>query len=461
MNGKILSNRNDKFIILGLMVMAVFLSLISGFINTSLSWLVLSFVVVLSIFIIRPEIGLYMLALFLPVINWNFYYQSLEMPFIDILSIVLAAAFALRFIFQIFHDPKAAMEIKFPFLLSFILFFTSVLASSYFDNEMLKSLWYAVRWILLSYLCYLFIPVNVIKNENILKTALGFFILSAILVSTIGLLSMPGQDWRSEFIRIQPVSIAGIYPIGSNQNLIVETILPALFFILFFRTRTTQKRTKRILDVLFVFLLLVLIGTFSRGGWLSFIVSFSLFLLFTYRDKVRKFIIPGIVLLTLCTPVFYYMYLMQTDFNIGGGSNASRIVSTEIAWRAFMDKPWFGQGTGEYINLIDDDIRFKARFGDPLDSHGVFQKVMAENGIFGLVTFFIFLGSIIIYIFRAIKKYPEYFNSLLPVALGAFSIVFFEFFNTSYYKGKMWLPIALIIAAIYLVKEKKLSYDKQ
>jgi len=130
---------------------------------------------------------------------------------------------------------------------------------------------------------------------------------------------------------------------------------------------------------------------------------------------------------------------------------------TQIAWQAFLDKPWFGQGSGNFINLVADNVRFRARYGAPLDSHGIGQKILAENGILGILTF-VFLIANIIFIFRqALKNYKQEIDLLLPLVCGSLGILVFEFFNTSYYKGKLWLPIAITLAAINLFKNKKIS----
>ena len=78
---------------------------------------------------------------------------------------------------------------------------------------------------------------------------------------------------------------------------------------------------------------------------------------------------------------------MQSE---NSSSTENRLLLTQIAWRAFVSKPMLGYGPGMFVNIVDDNIRFRAKYGDPLDSHGIWQKMIAEVGLIGSATFAIF-----------------------------------------------------------------------
>lgn len=412
--------------------------------------------------IINIELGLYLMVFFLPVIHWNFYFDSLEIPFIDLLAIVVVLAFFLRkIIFLLFgNNNDTRLDIGWPFFVPWLFFFSATILSALMSDNALAGAWYSLRWILLFYLAYILLPVNLIKNRKVLKNVLLVFVLSAVLIGVLGSISLISQDWHNEFVRIKPIAIAGIYPLGANQNLLVEVFLPAIFFVLALKKLVEFERQKKMLNLAFIFLVAVLIGTFSRGGWLALLICLLIYVLVLYRERVRYFLAPIIIVLAVLAPIFLYMYKMQTAYSVGISSTENRLLMNKITWQAFREKPFFGQGTGEYINLVDDNVRFKAKYGAPLDSHGIGQKVMAENGLFGLYGFMILIGSISIFLWQSFKKCWKSRWILLPIVMSALSIFIFEIFNTSYYKGKMWLPIAIAIAAVYLAKENKLSYAK-
>jgi O-antigen ligase len=130
------------------------------------------------------------------------------------------------------------------------------------------------------------------------------------------------------------------------------------------------------------------------------------------------------------------------------------LLLTQIAGRAFLNHPAFGYGSGAFVTLVGDNIRFGANYGDPLDSHGIWQKIIAENGFFGVLTFLIFITLLFRQLYRAIKKYRAEAGLLLPLAVGALGGFVYQCFNTSYYKGKLWLPIAVALVAVKLITMK-------
>lgn len=454
--------KDNKFL-LGILILPVifFLFYLLSYLPLQASLVLAAFLFVF-ILIAKIEFGLYLMAFFLPVIHWDFYIWKLQIPLIDLISVFVLTAFFVRYFMLTYLGPeemRPKITLVFPKIFSF--FFLAVIFSSFFSSTPLDSLWYGVRWILFFYLAYVILPVNIIRSEKTLKNILITIVLSATLVSIMSLASLYGQDWRNEFVRIKPIPIAGIFPFGENQNLIVEVCLPALFYVLALMQMINGPRITRFLNLVFLLLASVLVGTFSRGGWIALAVCLFVLVVYRYRQNIRHLLLPVFISLLILTPIFYYMYLMQTDYYIGVGSNQSRILSTQIAYNAFIDRPWLGNGSGEYMNIIANNVRFRAKFGDPLESHGVFQKIMAENGGLGLAGFTMFISSVFIFFYKSIKRLKKYDLLYLNLVLGASSIFIFEVFNTSYYKGKLWFPIALALlgANIYLNKEKQ-EYEK-
>ena len=84
------------------------------------------------------------------------------------------------------------------------------------------------------------------------------------------------------------------------------------------------------------------------------------------------------------------MVKLQGQYEIGVSSTENRLLMAQISWQAFKERSFFGEGSGQFINLVADDIRFRAKYGEPLDSHGIWQKILAENGLFGILTFIVF-----------------------------------------------------------------------
>lgn len=137
--------------------------------------------------------------------------------------------------------------------------------------------------------------------------------------------------------------------------------------------------------------------------------------------------------------------------NDNASSTENRLLLTEIALESFKEKPLLGHGSGSFILMVEDNLRFNTKYGEAIDSHGVLQKTLAENGILGFFAWLFILATLIKIFIEAIKNYSAKYPWLTPLILGALGGLFFQFLNTSYYKGKVWLPIVLALLAIKLL----------
>ena len=417
--------------------------------NFDIVRLAMPFMFLLIFSIIPEEYGLYSLAFFLPVINWNFYYHGLEIPLIDLLGLAIFLAFAGRKIYARILNRKN-FSFRLPLFILFLPFLISTFISVFFANHISDSVWYFCRWILFFYFVYLVFPVNAVKREDILKNSITCFVVGGVITAIGGFLTIFSQDWRYEFVRVLPFDFFNIYPLGSNHNLIAETLVVSVALTQALKYWIRSARGRRLLDILTIFQVVMALGTFSRAAWIS-LGAMAVICLFVYRKRISHLAWAGLLLLVIIlSPFFIYMYRLQSEY-----STENRLIMTEIAWDKFLEKPIFGQGDGTFINFIADSIRFTAKYGDPLDSHGVWQKILLENGIFGVFTFSLILGGIFILFARAWSKYGDRYPWFPPLVLGAVAIVIMEFFNTSYYKGKMWLPIVFCLAAINMIRAKE------
>lgn len=435
--------------------------ILSAIILTSLYFYPLKTALAAAVFFVlaglayKPEIGLYLMAFFLPVIHWNFNYNNLEVPFIDLLSLIVLIAFILKQAYNLLLN-RADFKLEFPLLFGFILFFSAAVISSLDSTMINASLWYDIRWLLFFYLVYIVLPFNIINDKKILKNVLIFFTLSGLAAALMGAVSLYYQDWQNNFIRLKQLSFAGVFPLGDNQNLLAEVLAVSLFFSLALKYWLKTALASKIINLIVIFSGLALIGTFSRAALLVLTLQILIYLIYQ-PGRLKKILLPGLLVILILTPIFYYMFELQSQYAIGISSTENRLLLAEISWQAFLDKPWFGQGSGNFINLVADDIRFRAKYGPPLDSHGVIQKILAENGLAGILSFALLTFNIAYIFYRSLKNNKPEINLLLSLVCGSLGIFIFELFNTSYYKGKLWLPMAVTLAAVNLAKHKKLS----
>ena len=296
-------------------------------------------------------------------------------------------------------------------------------------------------------------PFNIIKDTKILKKTIIALVFGSFIILISGFISLYGQNWHDSFFRLKSISLYGVYLFGENQNLIAEYLNVGVFLILVLKFFVKKTRGKRFLDLVFVIMALGLILTFSKSAWITF--SFQLIIYVWYYLRARdhsplKIIMIFLGILIISSPLLFKMNQLQAK---NTSSTENRWLLTEIAGQAFYNKPYFGYGDGQFIKLVDSNIRFTAKYGEAIDSHGMFQKIIAENGILGLGAWLFILIYLLKVAYKSLKLYQERNPWLLPLFLAAGGGLFFQIFNTSYYKGKVWLPIALCLVAVSLLEK--------
>jgi len=416
--------------------------------------------IIFIFFLAKPKLGLYSVAFFLPMIGWSFYIKSFSLTFIDLLGLLLTLAFFTNYLWSIFFSRRQRQPAKpwrWPLFFPFAVFIFINLLSALFAPDPLYSLWYIIRWPAFLYIAYIFVPYNLIQDGKTLKKTIIATASGAVLVLILGFLSLYGQDWHDSFFRIRSISLFGVYPYGENHNLIAEFLNVGVFMILAWRQLTKNLRVRKILDIAFIAMSLGIILTFSRAGWITLFLQLSIYTVFYFQTKKqtpRRLVLFIVGALILLSPLAWKMGQLQQE---NTSSTENRWLLTKIAIEAFQDKPYMGYGSGEFINLVDDNLRFKAKYGPAIDSHGMLQKVLAENGAFGLAAWIFIIAALLKHFWFALQKYYHRNLWLLPVIIAGLGGLFFQLFNTSYYKGKVWLPIALALVAINLIEQHALK----
>ena len=259
------------------------------------------------------------------------------------------------------------------------------------------------------------------------------------------------------FRRAFPFGVGSFYPLGYNHNLLSEALIAIIpiAFIFYYREKDVLKRYLYLASI--VFMAGITFLTFSRAGWLALLVEAIVFFIFLYRQKISRDmykILSWLFAVALIPFGIILYYLNSTP--IAQGSNLNRIKLIEIALDLFKHHPFFGAGVGTFYKSVEQIRWYIIEYGGALDAHGMFFKVLSETGILGTVAFFGFLISIFYYVFaRYLKiKDKEWALVVLGLIVVSVGIVVFEWFGTSYYIAKMWLPIGLTLVAVNLIKEK-------
>lgn len=438
------------------LVSALLFSLLITFSSPVFSIIVLAFILLTLFFVYHFDYGIYALVLLTPFVYLQLFWRDFNVPVSDLLAMVIFVAWFIRVVFFTDIAVKKLILKSCPAILYFLIFILATTFSFTTSPDVVASVKYLFRPIIFFYLMFVVVPYVSIDNETTLYRVLLVSYWLGVIVSLMGAFSLlspqnAGILWR----RALPVSIFGIYPLGTNHNLIAEvliTIIPLGFFLAAYEKNVIQKKAYIIGNVFMVSICLL---TFSRAGWLVLVVQLLIALYLRYRSNVEKLFVITVFFFISLIPLALLMYHFSQTF-IVSVSNSNRMLLNQTAFEAWKDNVWIGNGLNTFISFVEQNPEYTLEFGSPLDSHGVIQKLLVEVGVIGALAFLFFICALFVKLFKAYKtnvNAPIY-DMFLVSTLAAAGIFIFELFNTSYFIGKMWLPIGVALASAKLVKRR-------
>jgi O-antigen ligase len=389
-----------------------------------------------------------------PFVGFEFALGDFNAPYGDILVTILFFAWLYR---KALLWPKEKFDFKtqWPGLAFFLLFVVSAILSMIFNEATFHSVKYLLRPIMFFYLCFVMLPLDLIRTKIQLKKVLQIFFIVGVISAVVGLISLfitPSVQWYES--RSTPINFFGINFWGGNHNAIAEIMTVAIPFTLILLGLSKKIREQGIYIVGLILMSQVLLLTFSRSGWLALILEMLILFVFGYGAKVPRLKVLPLFLVFLMLPMILF-FSGGGNTGVVAESTSNRAYVTQLSFYIFQQAPIFGHGLDTFRSLIDQNYVYTIDFGAALDSHGFIQKIIVEQGIFGLLCWF----ALLTYLFGVfLKSYLRekdrserfYLVAILMMFCGA---VFFQLFSTSYYLAKMWLPIGVGLAAVSLYRQ--------
>jgi len=246
----------------------------------------------------------------------------------------------------------------------------------------------------------LFLAMGYLKNMNQIKTILIVFMLSVFITDIVGMY---------QFLVLEnhrPKGMSGTATFYASNLLMA---LPILYMV--YRNKILKLRL--ISFPLMMFTLIMLILSYTRGGWIALAVMI-LVLIFMDRNYSKAIIVMCIFLGVLCNVFVLNNSELQNRIisitDIQYRTNTERLLMYESAVEIFKDYPVHGIGQDQfgymyntqYISPLakersDDD--YTKGHGHP---HNNFFKYLSEGGILGILAFFLLHGY---FLYRMVKLY--------------------------------------------------------
>lgn len=187
-----------------------------------------------------------------------------------------------------------------------------------------------------------------------------------------------------------------------------------------------------------------LILTFSRGGWLGFIVACGMmcFLL----PKKKFFFFLGLIFFALLFSSPEILKRAATVFGAGGDSGRYQL--WDGAWAMIAQHPWIGNGVGTFMAFFQDYVQGRGA----MYAHNCYLQMWAEVGVFGLLCFLLFLGTVFRSGFLALRRCAglEMAPILAGLLCGALAFLVQSALDTNLYalqpSALFWLFLGMIRA---------------
>ncbi|MFA6536892.1 MAG: O-antigen ligase family protein [Patescibacteria group bacterium] len=423
-------------------------------------FLILLFGVVLLgfIFYYFEFFGLLLMTLFFPFLNWQWQYGSFNVPLADLCGLFLFFVFLTKAINGLICGKFSFKKFVSKYLPTFFFFLlwasAGILAMNH-NNDVAEALKFYLRPLLFFYLIFVLLPYNIIKNKTDLRKVLLVMLGACLLTAVIGLSgSLLNQDSGLQGFRAQPISWFGFNPLSGNHNAVAEIMVIGMpvALALFVLEKKVRFRSWYVLAM--IFMLVILLMTFSRSGFLALLFELLVLAVIFQRKKINFKRVFVYLLFGLIIFGGAYVYCLQ-NYSFVEVSNANRLLLSGISWHSFLQHPFVGNGLNSFQSIVGSTFIYIVDFGEPLDSHGFVQKILTEMGLLGLLGFVGILSGIgyPFYRFLTFRKKGEDYAVIACLFVVMVGIVVFELFSTSYYTGIMWLPIGVGLAGVKVFQD--------
>ncbi len=428
-----------------LILAAVIILLIILSYHLTWGWYILVFLSPL----IQWELSLAFLRPWFPSAPWFF---TMHAPIVEFWTVLMLVAFGFNVVRRWVYGNSVRLYA--PALVWFIVFVGSAALSivNVLPHERLGGIKYIFHFMLLFYVGYLVLGTTLVNTKALWQRSLKILALDGLLAACMGAASLVLGVWQGDgFHRVVPFAIGGWQPFGDQHIFLAEMLTTALPIYVYFWYITPAAQGKKWWGGGAWVVATIALLTLSRAGWITLLVEAVVFFYLTRDHQLwqRIFYRWWLVGAAVIIPVAIYLGYFLTTSPVARGSTQARWYFTEAALYMFAKHPMVGQGVWSFVPRAREIAFLVNHFGTPTDALGIIQKILAEQGLVGLVTFGLFIGWIIKILVGRLSNTnytPEARAAYVVSLFLVLSPAIFQLFNTLFYTSKMWVPIALALS---------------
>jgi len=319
----------------------------------------------------------------------------------------------------------------------------------------------------LKFIAIYFMLVEVINSRERLRNVLIVIVASAVLIiADAGVQYFRGADFLRGYGWAR---LRASFATASGFSGWIVVIIP-LFLGMLTAGKAIGRSLKALLSILIVLLLVCLMMTYARGGWLGFVIGISLMAGYVFKNLTLKVkllcssVVIGLLAIFLIFPQPIKAKVtaigritiksnetinarVKSTLKTKEGSTPMRFYLWKESLRIIRDYPLTGCGLNTYSIVAKYYKSFEGGGGYP---HNSYLQMAAETGIPGLISFIWILIELFKAGFMALAKRKN--PLLLGLLSGILAFLVQAFFDTHLYSLQLvilfWFVMGLTMAVI-------------
>jgi len=283
-----------------------------------------------------------------------------------------------------------------------------------------------------------FVLFNIIKDETTCRHVIwGLMVFLAVTVLTTQLVSLGVVAPATDKV-FQNGRAAGFVEPNQYASYLVLFIPLIIIYVINRKTLITRM----IASVLFVMVLVDLVSTGSRGGFVSFLFSMGVFFFVLYQKKMVRFIVLKIIIASALFFGAAAFVVTQSGtqetlidrLDMSESSDMDDYTSGRISIlvngiKLFMENPILGYGQETFGTMMEK------RFGISFNSHNDYLLYLVQYGIFGFGLFILLYMKIFYHLWynlnhttdvRRMALYSSYLAGFVGYAVSMLSVNLFN-----------------------------------
>lgn len=302
----------------------------------------------------------------------------------------------------------------FSFLIFQIFFVISAFLSKRFEISL--------NYLILTFILFLwaFFIVNYFVNEQDLGRLVGAIAFSTVLESFAAIFFMMFLMKEVNLHYFDPDLTLGfrdrLHGSFGNPNVLAEFLViqfPFLFAIIL----NSKSKVRYLWALSLIPIFYVIVKTGSRAAWMGTLFAIVVFFVMKKPKSIILLFFLGLGLLFVVPDSVYVRFM--SIFNSQDRSMGYRWKIYDSTWNMIVKNPLgIGLGSGVYQNMLKDYKVFGLRH--IAHSHNIFLQVLAEQGIFGLISFLWLILSMSVKSFWYNSEEDAFVNHIMLAAFAGF-----------------------------------------